>query len=99
MSIVTMIATKMIAMIAAMSVLGTVTPAAFADVFQSQIVINQATQNNVPVAVGDGATASDDNSQDIDQGACQNQAGADRGSAAVALQNVAGDDLDDVDCS
>lgn len=92
-----MITTRIAALIAAVSLLGAVTPAAFAQVTETQIQTNLAIQGpSIPIAIaGPGGSASAASSQSIDQGACQNAAGADRGSIAAAFQIAGGD----IDCS
>ena len=80
-----------------MSLLGAVTPAAFAQVGRGQFQSNNAHQGpSFPIAIaGPGGTATSTSTQTIDQGACLNGAGADRGSTANAFQTAGFD----IDCS
>jgi len=65
------------------------------------MMMTTAVQNNIPIAIADdnSAAVAVGGNQDIDQGACQNAAGADRGSTATGLQNTANLVGDDIDCS
>jgi hypothetical protein len=94
----TMISTKRTAaLIAAMSLLGTVAPAAFAQVSIPQTQSNNANQGpSIPIAIaGPGGTSTATSTPSISQGSCQNAAGADRGSNATVLQTAGFD----IDCS
>jgi len=94
-----MITTRTAALLAAMSLVGAVTPAAFGQVTIDQDQLNDAENS----AVIDG----DDNevNQQIEQGACLNAAGADDDSTAIAAQLAlafGGDDSENeasIDCS
>jgi hypothetical protein len=98
-----MITTRTAALIAAMSLLGTVTPAAFAEVTIGQAQSNEVGDViSIPIAIGgsgDDSDADADSDVDVDQGACQSAAGADRGSLAIsAIFSLARDDAE-TDCS
>jgi uncharacterized membrane protein len=97
-----MITTRTAALITAMSLLGAVTPAAFAQVSIPQSQSNSAGVTSIPIAInggGPGSSANANSNTDIDQEACQNAAGADRGSLASAFQNSFNLVGDDIDCS
>jgi hypothetical protein len=91
----TMISPKTAALVAAMSViatasvLGTLTPQAFA-----QVSIT-ASQSNTASNTGTVSGTGNSLSQSIEQGACLIIAGADRGGTATAAQIAEGD----IDCS
>jgi len=94
-----MITTRTAALLAAMSLVGAVTPAAFGQVDIAQ------DQTNVGVNVADIDGDDNEVNQEIEQGACLNAAGADDGSFAATIQAAiaaGGDDSENeasIDCS